>query len=167
MVVSHHSNPPMPNFAFPVFAASNLLANLHTPSTPDLTTFPSLSRSMILNMVQIKVMSWGQVRAQQASCICDALLHHVFCRTNLVITNKWNPWLPRRYHQRKVPLPTYALVCQGAAESIPFEVFLDHLKGTNFALPTAEKRHVLCVGVGGDRTHAGPLQNSGTISYDS
>ncbi len=26
--------------------------------------------------------------------------------------------------------------------------------------PTAERRHVLCVGVGGDRTHAIPLQKS-------
>ncbi len=36
-------------------------------------------------------------------------------------------------------------------------------KGTklHFKSPTAERRHVLCVGVGGDRTHAGPLQKSG------
>jgi hypothetical protein len=35
-------------------------------------------------------------------------------------------------------------------------------KGTklHFKSPTAERRHVLCVGVGGDRTHAGPLQKS-------
>jgi hypothetical protein len=31
----------------------------------------------------------------------------------------------------------------------------------HFELPMAERRHVLCVGVGGDRTHAGPLQKSG------
>ncbi len=31
-------------------------------------------------------------------------------------------------------------------------------KGTKFHFksPTAETRHILCVGVGGDRTHAGP-----------
>ncbi len=30
----------------------------------------------------------------------------------------------------------------------------------HFKSPTAERRHVLWVGVGGDRTHAGPLQKS-------
>ncbi len=40
----------------------------------------------------------------------------------------------------------------------------DKKKGTkltsklHFKSPTAERRHVLCVGVGGDRTHAGPPQ---------
>ncbi len=36
------------------------------------------------------------------------------------------------------------------------------LKGTklHFKSPTAERRNVLCVGDGGDRTHAGPLQKS-------
>ncbi len=34
--------------------------------------------------------------------------------------------------------------------------------GTNFHFksPTAERKHVLCVGVGGDRTHDGPLRMS-------
>ncbi len=36
------------------------------------------------------------------------------------------------------------------------------IKGTklHFKSPMADRRHVLCVGVGGDRTHAGPLRKS-------
>ncbi len=39
---------------------------------------------------------------------------------------------------------------------------IERLKGTklHFKSPTAERRHVLCVGVGRDRTHTCPLQKS-------
>jgi hypothetical protein len=35
----------------------------------------------------------------------------------------------------------------------------------HFKSPTAERRHVLCVGVGGDRTHAGPAARPNGAGY--
>ncbi len=58
-------------------------------------------------------------------------------------------------------------ICAQKVVALSAEVSALRKKGTklHFKSPTAERRHVLCVGVGGDRTHASRPEEQGMCTF--